>query len=309
VAPKSQKRKTPASHTRQRQPRKSSAATPSVNKVDRAGEHIEQLRRLVQAWFRRDSYTIVSERDAKTGYTVARAKISEPPSPAIALVAGDAAHNLRSALDHLALRLNLAYNISQLPEGEIEKLSEFPILDTEFDRSGQPRFRRLQQGGAKKRQPAPKSGLAKLLGAHPEAIQAIEDIQPYKRGKQFASDPLWMINELDRIDKHRRPNLTAYAGAFLGIGPAKVPKLPAKTDFDWTATLIPHKVSHKGPVEDGTEIAAVTVNGANVALHFAQSIAFNEATIAPASSDLIDVLEDLRDYVRGTVTPALEEFL
>jgi hypothetical protein len=73
-------------------------------KLERAQDHIECLADLVETWLETDAYTISSEIDPKTGYTVRRAKIKAPPPDQISIVAGDAVQNLRTAPEVSCLR-------------------------------------------------------------------------------------------------------------------------------------------------------------------------------------------------------------
>src|SRR5215469_737042 len=87
--------------------------------------------------------------------------------------AGDVVHNLRSALDHLAHQLVVAGG------GTPDRDTMFPIAkDLNAYESSKP---------------------AKVKGMKPQAIKAIDALEPYKGG----NDLLWRINELDIIDKHR----------------------------------------------------------------------------------------------------------
>ncbi len=38
-----------------------------------------------------------------------------------------------------------------------------------------------------------------------KAVSIIDEIQPYKRGPNYREDPLWQLNELSNLDKHRVP--------------------------------------------------------------------------------------------------------
>jgi hypothetical protein len=93
----------------------------------------------------------------------------------ILTTAGDVVHNLRTALDHLAHQLVLVGS----PNGPPPRKIEFPILENkqEYDKK--------------------KAG--KTEGMRADAIQAIDDLKPYKEGNLA----LWKVRELDNIDKHR----------------------------------------------------------------------------------------------------------
>jgi len=136
------------------------------------------------------------------GVVTAYASVDEqPPREVISVLIGDALHNMRSALDHLAYALTNAYTPSLTDE--IGSRSEFPIFGDE-DRKG-----RLGKGVT-----LFQSSLAKIQGWDPAAKAVVEGLQPYKRGNDFREDPLWALQELDRIGKHRL--LHTGAGGFDG---------------------------------------------------------------------------------------------
>jgi hypothetical protein len=104
----------------------------------------------------------------------------------VVAAAGDAIHNLRSALDHLACQLVLAAGNSPGTE------CGFPVAET-FEK-----FEALKE--------------RKMKGMAPLAQQAIEDLRPYKKG----CEPLWKIHHLDIIDKHRQVYLLGYQTLLTG---------------------------------------------------------------------------------------------
>lgn len=269
----------------------------SLRKLDWASKHIEDLRFAEQAWFAKRAYVVVREDDPKTRRTVLRAKITEPPPLDFSLILGDAAHALRSALDHLALELAVSHHRpSSLPPA-IEKASEFPILPYKVGNElGGNAFHRVEKKTGK---PARGSGLHKLQGVHPSALEAIEGIQPYHRGTAYAEDPLWVIHELDRIDKHRRLNLTACAVGGVGIGGSE----------GYMGSVQMEKVGHSGPVEDGTPIVIMTVSpDSHFELNISKEIALAEPAI-PQREFLVHMATTLCDYARDVVVPLVARWL
>ncbi len=268
-------------------------------KLDWASKHIEHLNIAQQTWLGTGAYVFVPEQDPKTGRTIVRAKITEPPPPELSLILGDTAHVLRSALDHLALELAVAHHRPNPITPAVEKASEFPIFPEKVGHElGSNTFNRVEKKTGK---PARGSGLHKLQGAHPDAIKAIEGIQPYHRGAAYAEDPLWVIHELDRIDKHRRLNLTTYAVGQIGLnsGPSG------------TATINAHieQAGHNGPVEDGTPVLIMTVfPDSDFNLNIAKEIALAEPAF-PQRIFLVPTLTTLRDYLSNVVVPLLEPWL
>ncbi len=99
------------------------------------------------------------------------------------LLLGDFLTNLRASLDHLAWNLVLANN------GEPDEHTAFPIKVKEprAKGSGEPVPLRISGGIA------------------PDAMTIVESAQPYERrdGGDPATHPLWFLDRLVGVDKHR----------------------------------------------------------------------------------------------------------
>ncbi|MEO6924137.1 MAG: hypothetical protein ABI142_09955 [Bryocella sp.] len=116
---------------------------------------------------------------------------SVKPTPArISAMIGDAIHNLRSALDHVAYQL-VWVSLGRQPTGHVY----FPIADDrekyEVQRSRQ------------------------LHGARPAAIAAVDAVTPYRGG----NDLLWQLHKLNNVDKHRVLLTSGSAYQSVNIGP------------------------------------------------------------------------------------------
>jgi len=264
-------------------------------KFERATKHIETLRKTCKTWLGSNAYRIVIETEPETGYTVHRVKIRKPVPPTIALIVGDAAHNLRSTLDQRALELAVSYHGAQPVPVDIEADSEFPIFPYATSRGalGSDLFSKLDKKG----HPVHGSGVHKLRGINPDAIRDIEGKQPYHRGPtDFATDPLWVIHELDRIDKRRRVNVTEWTAAGLKMGIQSAEHIHIR------------RMGHTGPIEDGTELAAFKATNAQFKVDATREIAFAQG--GPAQNDsVVSALEALRDYISGTIFPLLTPYL
>jgi hypothetical protein len=155
-------------------------------KVERAKKHLHDLAANVLATERRN--IVITNRDLKSadsasneptfkfqqGLPAADTRANVPRFSAEVLAgAGDIAHNLRSALDHLMCHLLLVAGSG------ITKQDYFPICQD---------FARYE---------ARKAGIVNRV--RPKVIEALDRLKPYKGG----NDPLWRGHELDRIDKHR----------------------------------------------------------------------------------------------------------
>lgn len=101
-------------------------------------------------------------------------------------IAGDCAHNLRCVLDHIVW--DLSGGAGNAPDD-----SEFPVFrdPLKYFRSG------------KDGKPLRGTGLWKIRGVKDDiAHAAFEGLQPFE-GQDPTRHPLWIIHELDRLDKHR----------------------------------------------------------------------------------------------------------
>jgi hypothetical protein len=142
---------------------------------------------------------------------------------------------------------------------------------------------------------------AKLKGMHPNARKAIEKLQPYHRKDAYVADPLWIIHELDRIDKHRRLNVTAYAMGSVGIG-------AGPTGYGYIGELHMERAGHQGPVTDGSTVAIFTAKNSSFGMNFSRTISLAEPSLANGPS-AVQTLTQLRDYLRADVVPLLTPFI
>jgi len=157
-------------------------------KVERAGQYIQQLHEHNVAWVAAHPYNIVAEVDQDSGRRigVARAQGPEEAVPMyFGLVAGDFAHNLRSALNYLAWQLALR-PVGTGPGRD----TQFPIF---FDRDGH-----TYKTPARERFLA--SAPRFMHGIQPEHQARIERYQPYHGG--YRKD-LAFLASINDIDKHR----------------------------------------------------------------------------------------------------------
>jgi hypothetical protein len=147
-------------------------------KVDRADHHLRVLDRCIKSFLQRHPYRIIGKVEPTNReprpHTVYRVTISEQPPVAIGCLIGDAVHNLRSALDHIA------WMLPRDPRPNDEEI-QFPIWTERFH-----------------------VGSPKLAGLSPEAVEAIKGLQPFPRpdGGQY-SRALATILQLSNFDKHR----------------------------------------------------------------------------------------------------------
>jgi hypothetical protein len=106
----------------------------------------------------------------------------EPMPARWGLLLGDALHNVRCALDHMAWHL-VAIGGSPPTKIEDQRRVGFPIYDT-------------ASGFAKSVRP-------RIPGVSPAQQAIIERHQPHHRGKGVGTHPLALLQDLNNTDKHR----------------------------------------------------------------------------------------------------------
>jgi len=148
-------------------------------KIERANKHIAELEEFVLGSGVFHGKSIRLDSDAKTGkprFDFRPFSIYEPQIPAIT---GDAVHNLRSALDHLAYHLVMVGTDKGEMRTEGWEKIQFPITH------GADSYKSNRTAG-------------KVQGMERKAIEAIDALKPYKGG----NEPLWLLHKLDNTDKH-----------------------------------------------------------------------------------------------------------
>ena len=165
-------------------------------KIDRGKEHLDCIEAAIKDAMtdnKSEPRSAPYEFDQDTHQLIIRHPKPTPIDPALPLVTGDCVHNFRSALDHLVLQLALLNNTFAVAE----KKTEFPVCLT-----------------AESFQRSVKDKVAPFVS--PDAVAAIEIYQPYRTDTPAETSPLWLLSQLDIIDKHRV--LVVVAHKFSPIG-------------------------------------------------------------------------------------------
>ncbi len=151
-------------------------------KMLRADKHLNALRRGIVSFVKVNPCAIVGQNEGNPARYVLRAQVAPMP-PDIAIIVGDAVHNLRSALDHLAWQLVISAG------GSPDRFTQFPILLDALGKKG--------------------PCLADVAGGISSgALALVESLQPYNRVDDPTLDPLAILAELSNFDKHRMVVLT-----------------------------------------------------------------------------------------------------
>lgn len=142
-------------------------------KFRRAQALVADLRGAIASFLAADAFRLDAEDDPRTGDLVYRVRLLATRPVEWSLLIGDAIHNARSALDHLAWRL------VEVDGGSPGEATSFPIAETEEGYGD--RLRKC------------------LRGASPATRARIRGLAPWRCG----DEQLWRLHKLDVIDKHR----------------------------------------------------------------------------------------------------------
>jgi hypothetical protein len=155
-------------------------------KLDHGKEQFDHLEHEIDLWIagRQDKSTWRSRAEFDPHLQCIRFFVDkvDPMPPLWGLLLGDALHNVRCALDHIAWHLAAAGG-SPPRTIEDQRRVDFPIYNTA-------------------------SGFAKgirtrIPGASPAQRAIIERHQPYHRGEGAATHPFALLQDLNNTDKHR----------------------------------------------------------------------------------------------------------
>jgi hypothetical protein len=156
----------------------------AFQRVDRAEEHIVELKRLINDFRQRylDASTTRFDPDPPYHPHPVHPPLTPHAEHKLSIVLGEICYNLRSALDYLV------YELAALDSQSIQQGTQFPIDDTPE-----------QFAQSVKRS---------LVGVSSSHIDAIEELQPYRE----CTWPV-VLRTLSNPDKHRK--LTPRGGSFL----------------------------------------------------------------------------------------------
>ena len=151
-------------------------------KTERARSHIDALATEVSSFSLSSPCYLVFDDDSDPEFKVLKAKRTSPIPENICLIIGDAVHNLRPALDHLAYELveiETSKTAKNLPENLLQNI-QFPIAKDSNGVTDAIKSKQMNKVGK-------------------QVDNALRALRPYRGG----NDGLCALHDLDRIDKHR----------------------------------------------------------------------------------------------------------
>jgi hypothetical protein len=247
-------------------------------KIDWAKEHIRNLDRDKAAFLALNPYTVTPEFYVEHGSTAYFLDKLQPIPVCIPLLAGDAAHCLRTALDYLAY--SLVPELARKPGVQIY----FPICKS---------LKEYRTESVRKTDGMPQS-----------AKDRIDTFKPYLGG----DNRLWELHQLDIIDKHRLLMITATTVSKIGFEiDSAFFEATFKGMFKLPPGAIPKQTVYFSapeplfPMEKGALLYAVKGNfEADKRVDFTFDIAFGEPEIFKGQL-LVKTLSELADMVESIV--------
>lgn len=276
-------------------------------KLQRAFSHLMKIDELTKSWVNGDHHTVRMEYD-ENGDPVFLASADQPTEDPLSLLIGEFLHNTRSALDNLAYSLALNHTVP-LPD-EIAESCEFPIFGNKHGR-GSATFHETTRGG----DPTRRSGLHKIRGWAPGAQAVVERLQPYHRGNSYEGDPLWILHELDRVNKHRLLHSTVAHTEGFTLNPSGCVNLASFGPPQGESGMIE---SLNTPVETDTPICRLRnmrlnpsdpSRNVHMEIQPALQVAFGQGTPVVQYKSVYRTLSEVYMHIRGSVVPALTSYL
>jgi len=156
--------------------------------VDRAEQHLEEVKAHMAAYAAKHPYGAVRARQPKGQRDIwlYRLKMLEQPDPMIAVIIGEILYDLRSALDHIA--------VSMAPNSRKSKAG-YPVEVTDP-------FAKDADGAFIYDEERRRSFTSKIKGIPADAVAMIMHSQPYTR-EYSELETLALLNRLENADKHR----------------------------------------------------------------------------------------------------------
>jgi len=240
-------------------------------KIKWAKKHISNLDAAIRSFCDSEPYTLGVEEKPTISHIALKVARVQPIPTDFALIIGDAVHNLRSSLDHLA------WQLVEAGGGSPNKDTYFPIC----------------YGPQGCQQYASAIGKGEIDKMRPGAEKLLRSVQPYVSG----DNTLWHIHELDRWDKHRLilTVVTTLNDWRIVFGPGReiaFPETPVPLEAGYEIVNIPTSTYRRETHED---------------FKLGLDIAFGQSEIV-AGKPVLETLNGMADFV-GSIVTQFERFM
>jgi len=252
-------------------------------KLKRAEHHRQTLDAQASEFFGHEPERVVAKRDEKRQWTPF---LREPLPPDWPGIAGDCLQNLRSALEHIPWACALRATDSP-PESVT-----FPIRNDSHA---------WDSWAGKKSVKAARA----VIGE--DAWTILHDVQPYKNGNvNLQLEPLWMLNELARLDRHQTLHLALVTPTTTRMS---AQPLPLRGNIVTGRDSRPDWPRFATPVFDDPELAgSVKINDTQIRTYpqvvFMLCLGPNQSFNAPVA--LFENLEIIETYLRQLIVPRFQ---
>ena len=253
--------------------------TSARKKVDWAKSHIHKAKEISDPFFKTHFYKLAARRQGngkKGHFLIVKAADAVPPE--LGLCIGDAAHNLRSALDHIA------YALAKPAAGK-EKYVCFPLFDA--------KSKFIENRGKC------------LPGVPPAAVKAIERLQPYPGRHAAKPKLLGRIQAIDNWDKHRSLLVT-------GAG-----RLATKILISHIrpASVVSHRIYQTKRIQKNAILARFqlgetpTQENMDVRCELTLAPVFDKRMPNMGQTPILNLLDDAARLIESEIIPTFEAFL
>lgn len=159
-----------------------------AEKLKRANENIINLDREIAEFFEKCPYPVIPDVDSEEWQSAVDYHKNLVIPLYASVLCGEIVHHLRSCLDHVVWHFSSTrYRL------EFENAIEFPVLRAEPLPKDKPRQYDRKIKGV----------------SNPSVLSLIGDMQPYKRVSGVEDDPILIVHDMDRFDKHRELAIVA----------------------------------------------------------------------------------------------------
>ena len=246
---------------------------PIRDRLRRAGEHLREIEGLLRSFYSDQPYSLITGQFDPDAHEIRYAfgQVFDPPPVRLATLSGEVLHDLRSSLDHLAWEL-----VEQNQPGAATEQTHFPLLKV--------------PPTANKKGVSPPPYVPGSVSS--TALGLIEREQPYQLGSSYVAHPLYVLHELNVIDKHRHITVRGVRseGTYIA-GPV--------SHFAFTARLV-------SASEWGAEIVFVP-DDPTVDAHFQSTFQVVVHEVGPGIViPLLNALRDAQDSVETIVSEAMQ---
>jgi hypothetical protein len=178
-----------------------------AEKLKRADQNIANLKTEIDAFIDSGKYPVLPHPDEQMWQEAVSYHRDKRIPVRFGVLAGEIVHHLRSTLDHII------WHFSDFPSEEAwrkaENVIEFPVFAEPLTKDDLKRYNRKIQGIT-----------------NTQVLTWIREMQPYNAGANVADDPLLIVHNMDRFDKHRELVIVD-PSAFINIPPT-MPELARK---------------------------------------------------------------------------------